>query len=356
MEEKKEVQVTITLQKIPNEKASEEEILNVIKMVAPGTNLRTALDGALKSGKGALIVVENEKLLPLLDGGFRVNCRFTPQRLVELTKMDGAIIISSDLKRINYANVLLTPDSRIKSSETGTRHKAAERTAKQIEDLVIAISERRHEINIFYKNVKYNLKPTDELLRKANVQLSLVEKHREIFDKLIEKLNRLEMRNYLSLSTALQVIQKGKLIQKITKDLKKHIIELGNEGLHLKTRLKELTANVENETDLVIKDYTHLDLKKSKLLLDSLTYDEILEQDNILRLLAYESKTESLPLKGWRLLSKTQLEDAEIALLVKEMGSLGKIIHSPSSSYSFLLGEEKASKFKDEIERMKFNQ
>jgi diadenylate cyclase len=356
MDEKKEVQVSILPQKANNETVTEEEFLDILKMIAPGTNMRAALDGALRSGKGALIAVENEKLLGLLDGGFRVNCRFTPQRLVELSKMDGAIVLSSDLKRINYANVLLTPDSKIKSSETGTRHKAAERTAKQIGDLVIAISERKHEINIFYKNTKYNLKSTDEMLRKANAQLTLLEKHREIFDKYIEKLNRLEMRNYLSLSTALQVIQKGKIVQKLTKDLKRNITELGNEAIHMRTRLKELTSGVEKEMDLVIKDYTKLDVRKSKLLLDSLSYDDLLESDNILRVLAYESFKQNLQLCGWRILSKTSLEDSEIALLIKEMSSLGKIIHSPVGSYKMLLGEEKAQNFKDEIERMKLGQ
>jgi diadenylate cyclase len=68
----------------------------------------------------------------LIDGGFKINSKFTPQKLIELAKMDGAIILSEDAKKIEYSNALLTPDSKIRSSETGTRHKAAERTAKQI--------------------------------------------------------------------------------------------------------------------------------------------------------------------------------------------------------------------------------
>lgn len=355
MESKKEVQENILPVQQANSKATEDEIYTFLKTLAPGTNIRTALEGILKAGKGALIVVESDKLVSLMDGGFRVNCRFTPQRLVELSKMDGAIILSKDLKRITNANVLLTPDSKIKSSETGTRHKAAERTSKHIGGLVIAISERKHEINVFYKNVKYNLKSTDEVLRKANEQIQILEKHREIFDSHTEKLNTLELKNYSSLHHAINVIQKGRLIQKIAKDLKKHIIELGNEGTLLKTRLKELTSGVEKETDLVIKDYTKLDLKKSRILLESLSYDELLESENILRVLAHESLPQAHSLKGWRILSKTSLQDAEIAAIIKEMGTLGKIIHSNSLTYSFLLGEEKARAFKAEIEKIKLN-
>ncbi|MEK6855842.1 MAG: DNA integrity scanning diadenylate cyclase DisA [Nanoarchaeota archaeon] len=349
---KKEIQKTIVTAQT-NGKATEEEFLAMLKLVSPGTGLRTALEGALKAGKGALIVTENEQLMPLIDGGFRLNCRFTPQRLVELTKMDGAIILSKDLKRVTYANVLLTPDSKIKSSETGTRHKAAERTAKQIESLVIAISERKHEINLFYKNIKYTLKNTDQVLRKAHEYIQIVEKQRELFDKNLEKLSKMEMKNYPSLHQSLTVIQKGRMIQKIEQDIKRQLVELGNEGLLLKTRLKEITSGVEKELNFVLKDYTKLDVKKSKVLLDSLTYDEILDQENILRVLAYENAIQTNPIKGWRILSHTGLAEADIAKVIKSSGSLGKALYSKEINYYEILGEDKASKLASEFEKIK---
>ncbi|MEK6928519.1 MAG: DNA integrity scanning diadenylate cyclase DisA [Nanoarchaeota archaeon] len=353
MEEKKEVQKTI----IPsqNNKVSEEEFFNVLKMVAPGTNFRTALDNALKTGKGALIVIENESLARIMDGGFRVNCRFTPQRLVELAKMDGAIVLSKDMKRIDYANVLLTPDSHIKSSETGTRHKAAERTAKQMGNLVIAISERKHDITLFYKNIRYSIKKTEEVLRKSNEHIQMLEKQRELFDANISKLNKLEIRNYPSIHQAILVIQKGKFIQKIAEDLKKYIVELGNEGTLLKTRLKEITSGIEKETNLTIKDYTKLDIKKSRTILENLSYDEILVIDNILNALAYEKLIQIEPIKGWRILSKTSLPEADIAKLIKEKGTLGEAIHSNIKSYFEIIGEDKARTFKEEIDKIKLN-
>lgn len=355
--EVKEIQGTIVpIKEDYKEKATEDEFLNTLKLVAPGTNLRVALDGIVKAGKGALIVLENEKLTALMDGGFRINSKFTAQKVIELSKMDAAIILSKDGKRITYANVLLTPDSRIKTSETGTRHKAAERTAKQISGLAIAVSERKNEISLFYKNVKYPLKHTEEIRRKVNEHIQILEKQRELFDKHIDKLNKLELRNYLSLHQALIVVQKGRLIQKIASDLKRYIIELGNEAALLKTRLKELMSGVDKETNLVIKDYTRLDVKKSKQLLENLNYDEILIPENILSVLAYESEVQAEPIKGWRMLSKTSLSEPEIAAIIKEMGSLGKALYSNDKAYSVILGEEKAKNFKEEIEKIKLNQ
>lgn len=354
-EVKKEIQGTILPLPLSGTKVPEEEFHSILRMVAPGTGFRTALDSTLKVGKGALIAIENEWVLPLIDGGFRVNCRFTPQRLVELTKMDGAIILSKDLKRIVHANVLLTPDSKIRTLETGTRHKAAERTAKQTGTLVIAISERRNEITLFYKNVRYPLKSTEEVLQKANDHLQLLEKQRELFDRYVEKLTKLELRNHPSLQQALSVIQKGRLIQKIAADLKRHIIEAGSEGTLLKARLKELLQGVDRETTLVIRDYTKLDVKKSKILLESLSYDEILDQENILGLLAYETLAQAGPIKGWRILSRTSMQEADLAAIIKTAGSLGKAIHSNAAQVTEIIGQEKAQRFMEEIGKIKLN-
>ncbi len=353
MEEKKEVQRTIT--PYQPTKATEEEFFIMLKAVAPGTNLRTSIDGALKAGKGALIAISNDQILPLIDGGFRVNCRFTPQRLMELTKMDGAIILSKDMKRIEYANVLLTPDSKTKTTETGTRHKAGERTAKQTGCLVIAISERKHDVTMYYKNTRHSLKGTDIILRKANEYIQHLEKQRDSFDLHIGRLNNLELKNYPSLGEAVQVIQKGRMIQKISEELRKSIVELGNEGTLLKVRLKELNLGVEKETALVIKDYTRVDIKKSKALLDELSYDELLDGEHILRALAYEKLAPVEPIKGWRILSKTSLLESDIAKLIKEKNTLGEALYSNVKTYFELIGEDKARTFKEEVEKMKLN-
>ena len=354
-EEKKEVQGTIVPTQQVSVRATEDEIFVLLRMIAPGTSLRSAVDGAMKNGKGALIVIENERLLPLLDGGFRVNCRFTPQRLMELVKMDGAIVLSSDLKRINYANVLLTPDTKIKTAETGTRHKAAERTAKQTGTLVVAISERRNEIHLFYKNIKYLVKSTGDILRKANEHLQMLEKQRDLFDKHVDRLTRLELRNHPSLGQGIAVIQKGRIIQKVADEMKRYILEAGVEGALLKTRLKEITTGVERETTLVIKDYTRLDVKRSKELLEDLSYDDILDAESILSVLAYESAKQAEQIKGWRILSKTSLEDSEIATVVRLTQSLGKAINSNQAMYFETLGEEKARAFKEEVDKIKMN-
>lgn len=356
MDDKKEVQQRIIEVVADTTKATEEEFLSVLRLVAPGTQLRTMLEGIVRVGKGAIIVVENEFTPPLMDGGFKINAKFTPQRMMELSKMDAGIVLSKDMKRILYANVLLTPDSKIPTTETGTRHKAAERTAKMANTLVMAVSERRHEITIYYKNKRYVLVEAGKLLAKASEQVQLLEKQRELFNDAVIRLDRAELQNYHDAEQALNVIQKGCAIRKIAEEMQRVFIELGKDGSMMKVRLREITDGVYEETDLVIKDYTKLDVKKSKTILNSLTYEELLDKDNLRKALAHEDQIKEKHIRGWRILKKTSLEDGDIALLIKETGGLGKAINSKVTSYENLLGSEKANKFKEEIERIKLNQ
>ncbi len=356
MEEKKEFQTQILTEENDKEeknKATDEEINHILRIIAPGTNFRNSLEGVVHAKKGALIVVEVEGISSILDGGFKINSRFTPQRIIELSKMDGAIILSKDMKRITHANVMIYPDKRIPTRETGTRHKTAERTARMIGTLVATVSERRNEMTIYYKNFRHIIKDVNEILRKVNEHTQIIEKQRELFDLNVEKLSQMELRNYPNLEQASLVIQKGRLIEKMANDVKELFVELGNEGTIIKTRLKELTSNVEKEVNLVIKDYTKVDVKKSRILINSLTYEEILESDNIIKSLAYGENLKVDKIRGWRILSKTSLEESDIAALTKELTSLGKTIYSGINAYKTIIGEDKASLFKEEVDKIK---
>ncbi len=356
-EVQKNIVEKISSKDFSKEIVSEHEFFNVLKFVSPGTSFRNALDGALQSKRGALIVVENENTAELFDGGFRIGSRFTPQRVIELIKMDGAIVLSKDLKKINYANVLLTPESRFKTIETGTRHKAAERTAKQAKTLVIAISEKKEQITLYYKNIRYPLINTGELLRKANEHIQLLEKQRKLFDDFVEKLNHSEIKNYFDLKLAINIIQKGKLIQKVVKELERYSIELGGESTLIKISLKEIWRGVEKETDLVIKDYSKVSLKKSREFLDGLTYNEILSENIIAKSLEYENPnflTGSI--KGWRILSKTSLSDDDIDKIINYLGDgdLKTILESDETFFiGFYLEIEPARKLKDQLDKLK---
>jgi diadenylate cyclase len=351
---KNETQTTIIQTNNSNNKqVTEEEFLDILKIVAPGTSIRAAIDGIVDAKKGGLIIIENEELYPLLDGGFKINAKFTPQRLIELSKLDGAIILSPDTKRIMYVNVTLVPDSKIPTKETGTRHKAAERTAKQIGTLAIAISERKNQIHLYYKNLKYFLREKSEVLRRATETLQILEKQRELFDANLERLNHFETFNDINVIQACKVIQKGKLMQKILESQEKNLIELGSEAAITKLRIKELMKDIEKETDLIIKDYTKVNLKKSKSLLSNLQYEELMDLDNIMSALNQDEFEATKSINGWRLLSKTNISEKEIAQLVNSLEWLPNILNAKKEKIERILGADKTEVFMRELERIR---
>jgi diadenylate cyclase len=306
----------------------EKTFIDFLRLVSPGTSLRTVIDDVLRSNLGALILFDSPQLRQqnIIEGGFRINSRFTAQKLFELCKMDGAIVVSSDLKRILYANVLLNPDITISSIETGTRHKAAERTAKQAQTFAIAISERRKKTTLYHSASRYYLKTTEELLRNINSNLQILEKQREIFNENLSNLNILEMSELVSAADVCKVIQRAEMILKISESIKRNFTELGKEGSIMHMRYRELLRGIEKSESEILRDYSPLPLKRAKTLLANLTFDGILDNESIARLIINIPLEESLAPKGYRFLSHTSLSAKETSQLIRLARNIDNIL------------------------------
>lgn len=328
----------------------EKDFIDVLRMVSPGTSLRTALDDLLRAGMGALIVFENEFTSPLIEGGFKINMKFTAQRLVELAKMDGAIILSKDGKEILLANAFMFPSIEISTKETGTRHKAAERTAKQAKTIVIAVSERKNKISIFYGDFSYQLDSSSEILRRASENLQILEKQRDIFDELLDNLNSLELQRQVTINDVCSVLQRIEIIKRISEVVKRYLIELGREGIILKMRLKELMGTIYKEEALILKDYFGQQSNEFLEILETMDFDFLLEPVNISRLLFGEIHDKIISPKGIRVLSKTNLLDRYIDLLTGNFQNLNEIlVANQNQLLEILESEAMVSFFKEEI-------
>ena len=169
---------------------------DILKIIAPGTALRAGLDNILKAKTGALIIIgDSKEILDIVDGGFKIDEEYTPARLYELAKMDGAIVISKDLKRILLANTQIIPSSKITTEETGTRHRTAERTAKQTGELVISISQRRNIITVFKGDFRYIIEDTAKIITRANQALQTLQNYKNVFDSKLKILNEYEQKD-----------------------------------------------------------------------------------------------------------------------------------------------------------------
>ncbi len=162
-------------------------------------------------------------------GGFKIDEDYTASRLYELAKMDGAIVLSSDLKKILYANAQLIPSPTIETKETGTRHRAAERTAKQTGEIVISISQRRNVITMFKGNIRYLLEDTSRVLTKANQGIQTLQRYKTVFDEKLLTLNEYEFNDIVSLENVIVAIQRAEMVMKIAEMVQRQIYELGEE-------------------------------------------------------------------------------------------------------------------------------
>lgn len=333
-----------------------EELFDVIRLVTPGTSLRAAIDDISRGGMGALIVLgDNEHVQRITNGGFRLDCKFSPQQLVELCKMDGAIILSNDAKKIVYCNTLLVPDATIPTNETGTRHKAAERSAKQLGVPIVTVSERRKVVTLYYKNVRYVLRSSEELLSKASETLRMLEKHKELLNELLINLNVLEFTNFTSLQDIILPLQRMEIMSRIAETIRKYIIELGTEGNLVKLLFKEIIKDVEKEKIMLLKDYSR-NWEFSRTALPTLTLDELIDTNNIIKIMLYSSSNDAVKPKGYRLLNKTTVSKETINAIVDNFESIQHIIEAieaNSEKITNLVGEKDVKKIRKELSNLK---
>ena len=200
----------------------DKELKSMLKLLAPGTQLREGLRNILRAKTGGLVVLGNsEQIMKIVDGGFAINSEYSSSYIYELAKMDGAIILSSDLKRILYANTQLIPDSSIPTFETGTRHRTADRVAKQTGAIVIAISQRRNVITVYKGYIKYVLQDSSVMLGRANQALQTLEKYVSVLDGVVNNLNILEFQDIVTLFDVMTAIQRTEMVMRIVSEIER---------------------------------------------------------------------------------------------------------------------------------------
>ena len=347
-------------------KKNENAITDILKLIAPGTPIRDGLENILRAKTGALLLItdNNDIIKEIVDGGFTINEDYTSSKLYELAKMDGAIVLSGDLKKILFANAQLIPSREIETMETGTRHRTAERTAKQTGELVISISQRRNIITIFKGNDRYILEDTNAVLNKANQGVQTLEKYKKVFDNKLNILNEYEFNDIVTLQNVILAIQRAEMVMRIVDEIQGQIYELGNDGRLVKMQLEELVGGVEKEELLIIKDYLAptKDKLNSEDVLDSLselTYEELNKESSIAKLLGFDVFDNydevGVYTRGYRILSKIPRMPTNIVEnLVSSFKSFQHILAADIESLDEVdgIGEIRARTIKQSLKRM----
>lgn len=237
-------------------KEETRRIASILRKLAPGTPVREALENILGARIGALIVMGwNTQIEAMVEGGFRLDVELTPARLYELAKLDGAIILCSQCKKILFANTQLNPDPTIPSQETGIRHRIAERVAKQTGEVVVSVSQRRNTITVYQGELRYYLRDIGVVVNKANQALQTLEKYRNVLRQNLVSLSAMEFEDLVSYNDVFSAMRRVEMVLRVAGLIDRYIVELGVEGRLVEMQLEELMVNVEEEAALLLQDY-----------------------------------------------------------------------------------------------------
>jgi diadenylate cyclase len=311
-------------------------LLRALDVVAPGGSLREGIDNIVHSRTGGLLVVGDlDDISHLLSGGIKLDVDYTPAMLYQVAKMDGAIVLNGEATKIAWANVQLMPDPTILSSETGTRHRTAERVSKQTTALVIAISQRRDVVSLYVEGTKYILQDIPAVLAKANQGLATLEKYRQRLDQVSSRLTRLEFEGGGVLHDALSVLQRAELVTRMAVEVERYIVELGTEGRLIEMQLEETMVGVAADKTALIRDYSVEDsegnLTSVLQALGRMPHQDVLDFGRLAELLGYDRKVNTLDFpvspRGYRVLGRVpRIPKLVVQKITHELGGLEEVL------------------------------
>ncbi len=351
----------------PERTEGSDLFLSTLASVAPGTALRDGLERILRGHTGGLMVLGHDKAVEALcSGGFPLDVEFSATRLRELAKMDGAIVLDNSLQRIVRANTHLVPDPSIETEESGTRHRTAERVAKQTGVPVISVSQSMRIIALYVGGRRYVLDDSAAILSRANQALATLERYKLRLDEVSGTLSALEIEDLVTVRDVMVVSQRMEMVRRIATELEGYVVELGTDGRLLSLQLEELMAGVEQERELIVRDYApNLSGRRARTVQDvlaelgNLDSVELLDLTAIARVSGLGTSPEVLDNavspRGYRLLARVpRLPATVVDRLIEHFGGLQKLLAATIDDLQAVdgVGESRARSVREGLSRL----
>ena len=343
---------------------------DALALVAPGRPLRQGLERVLLAKRGALIVIgDDASVLSICTGGFLIDAEYSPQRLTELAKMDGAIVLSSDTNRLARANVHLMPDPSVPTTETGTRHRTAERVARSIDVPVLSVSAAMGVITVYRRDQKHVLQPASRLHDTIGQGIQALQRFRRRFDLAVTALSALEIEDTVTLRDVVAVLQPAEILLRVAGELEPTFIELGDEGQLPRLQLLEVLEGVDDVRHLVVRDYLQAsgdgvkatDEAEHKVLaaLGRHSTEELLDGHRVGVALglapSFTDPDSSMEPRGYRMLHRLpRFPDVLADRIVEHFAGLQKIMRASVGDLEEVggVGEARARSVKDGLSRL----
>lgn len=348
----------------PEREDDVERLRATLAAIAPGTALRDGLERILRGRTGALIVLGQDRNVEALStGGFTLDVPFSATGLRELAKMDGGIVIDTEVTRIHRANVHLMPDHTIPSEETGTRHRTADRVAKQTGFPVISVSQSMQIIAVYVGAIRYVLEDSGQILGRANQALATLERYKMRLDEVSSTLSALEIEDLVTVRDVAVVAQRLEMVSRIAREIEGYVLELGSDGRLLSLQLEELFTGVDAERELVVRDYQqrrrrHRDPEAILAELETLSSTDLVDIAHVAAAMGLgdaEHLDTAVSPRGYRLLAKVpRLPSIVIDRLIDHFDSLQKLLSAGVEDLQLVdgVGELRARSVREGLSRL----
>ncbi len=342
-------------------------IHDVLAKVAPGTPLGDGLERILRGRTGALIVLGWDRLVEqVANGGFTLDVDYSAARLRELSKMDGAIVLTDDGQQIRRAAVQLMPDPALPTEETGTRHRTADRVSRQTRRPVIAVSKSMNLISIYVDGRRHVLEERSGVLGRANQALATLARYRTRLDEVSGALWALEIENLATVRDVAIVAQRAEMVRRIRHEIDSYVVELGSEGRLLALQLAELVAGIDADRALLVRDYLEAaayrrkrGLERALDDLDALSETDLIDLVQVATVLGFSEPTDVLEAvvhpRGFRLLSRLpRLPEVVVDRIVGHFGGLPNLLAATDEDLQQVdgVGEARARTVRDGVSRL----
>jgi diadenylate cyclase len=353
---------------VANERQDADAALRAtLEKVAPGTALRDGLERILRGRTGALLILGFDKTVEgLCTGGFVLDVEFSATRLRELAKMDGGIVLDADATQILRAGVHMMPDPSIPTDETGTRHRTAERVAKQTGLPVISVSQSMHIVALYVGGHRYVLEDTTAILSRANQALATLERYKLRLVEVAGTLSALEIEDLVTVRDVCVVAQRTEMVRRIAAEIAGYVVDLGADGRLLSLQLNELVSGVDADRELLVRDYLPAAPgRKARRIagalqeLEVLSATELLDMSAVAKAFGFAPTTEALEVtvspRGYRLIAKVpRLPEPIVDRLVDHFGSLQKLLGASVDDLQAVegVGEARARTVREGLSRL----
>lgn len=346
-------------------RSPEDALKATLARVAPGTQLRDGLERILRGRTGALIVLGFDRTVDsICSGGFDLGIEFSPTGLRELAKMDGAIVCDKDASKILRAAVQLVPDHTIETRESGTRHRTAERVAKQTGLPVISVSQSMQIIALYIDGLRHVLEGSEPVLARANQALATLERYRARLDQVTSSLSALEIEAMVTVRDVAVTLQRQEMVRRISEEISQYVLELGVDGRLLSLQVEELTTGLGPGSEMVLRDYMDLGsstapVEERVATLQGFSSTDLIDLGTIASVLGFNPSLDSLEAviqpKGYRLLSGIKAMPPAVAnRLVEHFDGLQNLMAANIEDLMAVdgIGEQRARTVREGLSRI----